>query len=526
MSDISASFVSIDQSSNITSKKTYVQQLVDILSSDICATNSSTRKMYEVFVTGGTGQNTVTSSLYQTVYDQDFDLNTSNALFDLTTGVFAEKQTADDGTITYNILDASFDIDSSGKISYNNSDYLMIREKNNIYRQYAQNLLGDPDAYFVAPFGETYTLGGNVNKIRNALFFNFRRLFVRDNIYKGSFAMNIYKNCQTLENDKKLDNSLGDVVSNLLFTTDDQEFITLDDVAKKGYSISPVSGEVATLLNSAGEYIGLIFYDKGVIVLDIEKSFDIQQKLRGLIESVSLSQVSAKTGPWMINAVGVSETSESVLEGNAKYYNKLYTTQIDNTYQAVYCKLSNGGQIYTFYYNPSDYADFTTFSDSALDSFTSFTELQPLFSETQTENIFYSDDTVVADANSGYELFEGTLNEFCLKATIDDILSHFCTTRFGNNDASSIVFRNETVINSSFIFCRAAPSQLNYSTNPTYTDDNGTILAVDSSGQPFSFVTTIGLYDTTGTLVAVAKTSRPIEKNAETDLSLRIRLDY
>jgi len=150
----------------------------------------------------------------------------------------------------------------------------------------------------------------------------------------------------------------------------------------------------------------------------------------------------------------------------------------------------------------------------------------PFFDSDSDNNIFYSDESVLASLNSGYKLFEGTLNDLCLQATLDDILDHFCMSRFGNSDISAIAFRNETVVNSSFIFCRAAPSQLNYSTNPTYTDENGQILAVDASGQPFAFVTTVGLYDTTGLLVAVAKTSRPIEKNLETDLSIRIRLDY
>lgn len=532
MSDISASFISIDQSSNITSKKSYVQQLVDILQTDISAIDSSTRKMYEVFVTGGQDQNTVKSSLYHTIYDQDFELNTSNPLFDITLGLYGEKQTVGNQTV-FNILGKDFQIDSSGKIIYNNSEFLMVREKNNIYRQYAQNLLGDPDAFFVAPFGETYIEENtdNINKIKNALFINFRRLFVRDNIFKGSFGMNLFEKAQVLQNDKIDSTSLGTSVTNIKLDSSETSLLDLntikliDDVSQVGYNISPVSGEVSTLLNADGDRVGLIFYDKGVIVLDVEKCFNITQKLRGLIESISLSAVSAQTGPWAIKATAISSTSSVGNTGSTTYYKGLYSTS-QQGYTQIYCKIEGGSDtVYSFWYDGT-FADFQASGESNLTTFLDSDIVMPFFDSNDDNNVFYSDQDVLAGANSGYKLFEGTLNDLCLQATLDDILDHFCMSRFGNSDISAIAFRNETVVNSSFIFCRAAPSQLNYSTNPTYTDENGQILAVDASGQPFAFVTTIGLYDTTGLLVAVAKTSRPIEKNLETDLSIRIRLDY
>ena len=143
-------------------------------------------------------------------------------------------------------------------------------------------------------------------------------------------------------------------------------------------------------------------------------------------------------------------------------------------------------------------------------------------------DVYYSSDLVkeftAGDGKS--QINESFYPGLWTKGTIDDVLDHICTTRFGRGNLSAISFRNETVINSSLIFCRAAPSQLNYSTNPTYKDSNGDIIALNSNKEPFSFVTTVGLYDADRFLLAVAKTSRPIEKNPETDLSIRIRLDY
>ena len=69
---------------NIKTRRTSLNQLVDLIQEDI--SGSATRRKYQVFVTGGIGPG-VTSSLYQTVYDQDFTLQTANQLFDLTVGL-------------------------------------------------------------------------------------------------------------------------------------------------------------------------------------------------------------------------------------------------------------------------------------------------------------------------------------------------------------------------------------------------------------------------------------------------------
>ena len=68
--DLIGSYISIDESNTVT-KKSKVQQLVDIVQSDIhSATASNTRKKYQAFVSGGSSLTNITSSLYQTVFDQ------------------------------------------------------------------------------------------------------------------------------------------------------------------------------------------------------------------------------------------------------------------------------------------------------------------------------------------------------------------------------------------------------------------------------------------------------------------------
>ena len=111
-----------------------------------------------------------------------------------------------------------------------------------------------------------------------------------------------------------------------------------------------------------------------------------------------------------------------------------------------------------------------------------------------------------------------------------DISTPGVTTTAAIGIITAATFQNVTNINSTLIFCRASADEFNYSTNPTFTDSNGRIRVVDQGQEDtqrtFSFPTTVGLHDEFGNLLAVAKMSRPIEKNDEKDITFRIRLDF
>jgi hypothetical protein len=120
--------------------------------------------------------------------------------------------------------------------------------------------------------------------------------------------------------------------------------------------------------------------------------------------------------------------------------------------------------------------------------------------------------------------------DMMISASIDNIIDHLCSTRFQSGTLSAITFQNVTNINSTLIFCRASADEFNYSSNPTYTDDDSRIVVIDvgqeDTQQSFTFITSVGLYDANDNLLAVAKLSRPVEKNSERDLTLRVRLDF
>lgn len=74
--------------------------------------------------------------------------------------------------------------------------------------------------------------------------------------------------------------------------------------------------------------------------------------------------------------------------------------------------------------------------------------------------------------------------------------------------------------------CKVKDSEFNFSLNPSATrDDNGN-LADNITGSEFRpYVTSVGLYNDYGELIAVAKLNQPIPKSTDTDMTFEIKLD-
>ena len=144
----------------------FLYQLVDVVQEDV--SGSSTRRTHLSFITASAGS--VTSSLYQTVYDQDFTLQTSNAILDLTVGLFSGS---------HSVTGSSTGVDSAGKVLFP-SHSLMMREKVEMYRQFAQTLLGSAGSHFQSPFATDAVTVGDTAAIDEALFVTFKRLFARE----------------------------------------------------------------------------------------------------------------------------------------------------------------------------------------------------------------------------------------------------------------------------------------------------------------------------------------------------------
>ena len=75
-------------------------------------------------------------------------------------------------------------------------------------------------------------------------------------------------------------------------------------------------------------------------------------------------------------------------------------------------------------------------------------------------------------------------------------------------------------------FCRALSGDFNYSANPTFTTGSTLHNQVYRTPEPETFITTTGLFNDSGELLAVGKLSQPLRKNFGSETVIRLRLDF
>ena len=84
----------------------------------------------------------------------------------------------------------------------------------------------------------------------------------------------------------------------------------------------------------------------------------------------------------------------------------------------------------------------------------------------------------------------------------------------------------ETIV-SDYIFIRPRSSEFNYSENPSFiSGSTGEVLYSSFINNPQTYITTIGLYNDTNQLLAVAKLSRPLPKDFTKEALVRVKLDF
>ena len=297
-------------SADIKTQRSSLNQLVDVLQEDI--SGSVSRRKYQQFVTGGVGPG-VTSSLFQTVYDQDFTLQTANPIFDITFGLNPIGST----------VAATQTGTASGKELFPSSS-LMMREKMDVYRQFAQSLLGSADTTFTAPFNSTTT----TDQMDAALFIAFKRLFSRDQIKRETFAMRFYKGAAIIS-------PIVDGASSNLNVTSEVSSSIYTDVGSSTNKLVAFGGQVGNVIDAAdtSNTVGLLFYDRGILVLDMAKITSGSQFVSGTIDAMR-----SPTGQQDIGRKG-TETALS-----AKFIpDFIASASIDNVIDHIAaCRLSSG----------------------------------------------------------------------------------------------------------------------------------------------------------------------------------------
>tara|TARA_Y100000004_G_C8954470_1_gene430166 strand:- start:2402 stop:3688 length:1287 start_codon:yes stop_codon:yes gene_type:complete len=76
-------------------------------------------------------------------------------------------------------------------------------------------------------------------------------------------------------------------------------------------------------------------------------------------------------------------------------------------------------------------------------------------------------------------------------------------------------------------FCRIKAAEYNFSANPTFVSGSkNKIRAADMHGNPQTFITGVGLYNSAGQLLAIAKLSSPLKKNFASEATIKVKLTY
>ena len=86
---------------------------------------------------------------------------------------------------------------------------------------------------------------------------------------------------------------------------------------------------------------------------------------------------------------------------------------------------------------------------------------------------------------------------------------------------------SQETLTSDYVFIRARNSEYNYTENPSFiSGSTGEVVFPYFINNPQTYPTTVGLYNDSNDLLAVAKLSRPIQKDFTKEALIRVKLDF
>jgi hypothetical protein len=158
-----------------------------------------------------------------------------------------------------------------------------------------------------------------------------------------------------------------------------------------------------------------------------------------------------------------------------------------------------------------------------------------------------SNGTAGTSATSGYIAGSGSyglvfpdlgtilLNPYALSQSIEISPSRSNNSDGSNNLAlfnaiklgASFTINSQETLTSDYVFVRARNSEFNYSENPSFiSGSTGEVIYDQFINAPQVYLTTIGMYNDSNELVAVAKMSRPLLKDFTKEALVRVKLDF
>jgi hypothetical protein len=100
-------------------------------------------------------------------------------------------------------------------------------------------------------------------------------------------------------------------------------------------------------------------------------------------------------------------------------------------------------------------------------------------------------------------------------------------TNPSTSDPYGFLARNSEKVTSTHYFVRVKNAEYNFSNNPSYvTGSVGQLAQSTFVNDPKTYITTVGLYNDSQELLAVAKLSKPLLKSFQREALIRVKLDY
>tara|TARA_Y100000592_G_scaffold95948_1_gene163476 strand:- start:4439 stop:6013 length:1575 start_codon:yes stop_codon:yes gene_type:complete len=476
--------------------------------------------------------------MFQSVYDYPYLSSSANHIFDITVGVGA----------------------SSGLYSTVANQKA---KKLNIYNQMAQVLMGYDHTGSILRFDEDGDILGGGDKIDNVLFYNFSRLIVKDEIKKGTFSLKLGVGAEYT-------NPYSSII-NITDASGSNAYLVNSPVGE--YGILYAKNDTGTPLTNNNSRCGLLFYQAGVAALNdsifggasaqasTALATDNGTQSHGFVTSDHITIISTD-GTKKIYVMGGDggspATGTVVATGDTIATATTLPSSIGNLGTCVVVKihtLTQASQVINEICNAIEAAGGHNAgsTDSKIDVSTALTPAGSAQSRTLTQNDGTAANrhlgNTVVTVSSGWPAtvtianFSGGGSGGILatsigapKITSVDRLNSLTSNLTGSNIETiadglrnrmvNLQFNNTVELNSTVYFCRVNHNEYNYSTNPTYLTGSKIRVKTQSSDLPVSYITTVGLYNDNNELLGVAKVSEPLKKTPDTELTLRVRLDY
>ena len=495
------------------------------------------------YVASGADENIKTFShgMFESVYDYPYLSSSANHIFDITFGLssFASASTAHTQqkkklNIYNQMAQTLLGYDSKGNIQHFYSNAVSASSADN--GGAADDLLTNDLTYGSSSFSSNSETGRNNGRMDHVFFFNFSRLLVKDEIKKNSFRLQLFDSGSvefkgggrdaSANTATATQASISIVASNAPDATDELTLVAHDGTSlvftahastTNGAASPPTFSRGGTKhgldnLKTAIEASGLSSYlTVGEVTGDSPGPYTlvITQNLYGPAGNTTVTSDCAN---WNINEAGAA-TSTAFAGGT-----KRSTVTYGDYLSANQFRTSPSG----------DYGLLVTSSTADNNSAAGLIFYQAGVA-VLTSSVFRGEFATPQDAAYGdvastmvqANLVPGEgVSIYQTGSTIEkmsDAFRHFIY---------DIDFNNTIELNSAIYFCRVNHNDFNYSSNPTYVDGSKLRVKNNVNDLPISYITTVGLYSPDNELLAVAKLSEPIRKDPNTELTLRVRLDY